>query len=103
MRHFEMAYATLFIETLILYTVWWHDQPHFVYRSMYFDIYLCNLSMDTCILIYIFVIYVHNDIHINFVLVLFNLSWIMCIVHVYGISFILIMFVIFDSNAIICE
>ena len=56
MRHFEMAYATLFIETLILYTFRWHDQPHFVYGSMYFDIYLCNLSMDTWTLIYICVI-----------------------------------------------
>ena len=40
---------------------------YFVYRCMIFDIYLCNLSMDSCILIYIFVIYVHNDIHINLV------------------------------------
>ena len=67
MRYFEMAYATLFTETLILYTFRWHDQPHFVYGSMYFDMYLYNLSMDTCILIYIFVIYVRNDIHINLV------------------------------------
>ena len=67
MRHFEMAYATLYTKTLILYTFWWHDQPQFVYGSMYFDIYLSTLSMDTCILIYIFFIYVHNDIHINLV------------------------------------
>ena len=51
MRHFEMAYATLYVETLILYTFLWHDQPHFVYGSMYFDmcvcVCVCNLFMDT--------------------------------------------------------
>ena len=39
----------------------------FFYGYMIFDIYFYNLPMDTCILIYIFVIYVHNDIHINLV------------------------------------
>ena len=56
MRHFEMAYATLFIETLILYTFQWHDQPHFVYGSMYFDIYLSTLSMDMLIYFDMFII-----------------------------------------------
>ena len=115
MRHFEMAYATLYTETLILYTFWLHDQPHFVYESLYFDMYLRNLSMDTWTLIYIcviciwihvfwyiFVIYVDNDIHINLIsnIIQFIVDHVYCS---YLWNIIHFDHVVFDSNAIICE